>query len=111
MLQQGQRYPIRVRHQQSGGPDYLTVAVRILNTSSLKTPEEARYQSVRERQLIQFTTTVVREIQQLVISNVIGGTFSLVGAPNNPISITSTDVNPFIAALRVVYPSCSSFVF
>ncbi len=109
-LEQGRRYPIRTRQIEGGGGDFVFMAMRIWNTSSLKTPEELRYQNVRERQLISFSTTVVREVQRVVISGVSSGSFTLVGAASNPIAVTNTNLNPLYDALKIINPGCSSFV-
>ncbi len=110
-LQQGQRYPVRTRHMEAGGGDWVTMAMRIWNTASLKTSEEIMYQSVRERQYISFNTIVVREVQRIVISGVNGGTFALVGASSNPITVTNNNLNPLYDALHVLFPNCWTFVF
>ena len=84
--------------------------MRIWNTASLKTPEEIMYQSVQERHYISFSTIVVREVQRIVISGVNGGTFALVGASSNPITVTNSNLNPLYDALHILFPNCWTFV-
>ena len=76
----GKRYFMRARQQENGGGDHLFVAMRIHNTSSLKTDEENRYLSLRERQIVRISTVVVREVQTITITGVTSGTFKVICA-------------------------------
>ena len=74
-LTQGQRYSLRTHHEEGGGSDYFRVAVRYNGTTL--SPLEKLHESVRERQIISFRTTVTREVQTITFRNVSGGSFLL----------------------------------
>jgi hypothetical protein len=108
VLQAGQRYYIRARSEEHGGQDHLRVAVRIQNTSAIKTPEEQRYRSVRERQLLQLESASIREVQTVSISGVSGGRFRLFCFKGTTlIDVTSTDTGS-IASTVSGLSSCNN---
>lgn len=108
LLEAGKRYYVRARMQESYGGDFFKVAMRILNTSSLKTSEEITYHSVRERQLVSFRTAVVREVQWLHLSGVSAGSFRILGDKCVTDSFSVLDANANIASSLASCMSCTS---
>jgi hypothetical protein len=91
----GHRYFVRARHQEAYGGDFFTAAVRIWNSSALKTPEEIRYHSVHELQTITISTVVVRQVTNINIVGASGGSFSVLGdkCVAGPFDVTSSSAS------------------
>ncbi|EDQ93048.1 uncharacterized protein MONBRDRAFT_22411 [Monosiga brevicollis MX1] len=73
----GRRYRCRIRHIQYGGGDFFKVGMHVSSPDVVLSPNEILHESLRERQIIEFTSDVVREQHELVFNNVYNGTFYL----------------------------------
>jgi hypothetical protein len=109
LLQAGQPYMIRVRHTQGWGGDFLNVAVRIADPNP-RSPLEVRQHSVHERQTLQITSAVRREVQRLNFTapnnnTAVSGTFMFftnsLGARSPVINITGSSSSEVANAISV----------
>jgi hypothetical protein len=86
LLQGGKRYWFRVRHADGNGGDFFEVGLRIGTEGNagaaalLASENQRRMESLAEVQTITTRSTVVREVQEITLTGVASGMFTLDGA-------------------------------
>eukprot|EP00035_Acanthoeca_spectabilis_P007825 m.144226 g.144226 ORF g.144226 m.144226 type:complete len:4359 (-) comp14100_c0_seq10:3061-16137(-) len=101
----GQRYAFRSRHANRGGAGYVQAAVEILGAPA--SAIHPQYHRVNERQEVIMTSTLVRQMQRIVVHNTSGGTIDLLGgsegrynfsvSPSGSLSGASTAVDRVVS--------------